>query len=62
METNISVTGYEDGIVKMWDNRLGDTSVMTFKRFDEYVSWFLKIDDHHLISLPVVRAPYRALI
>ena len=34
----------------MWDNRLGDTSVVTFKRFDEYVSSFLKIDDHHLIA------------
>ena len=44
MDTNISVTGDEDGFVKMWDNRLGDTSVMTFKRFDEYVSSFLKID------------------
>ena len=38
------MTGDEDGFVKMWDNRLGDTSVMTFKRFDEYVSSFLKID------------------
>ena len=34
----------------MWDNRLGDTSVVTFKRFDEYVSSFLKIYDHHLIA------------
>jgi len=47
---NISVTGDEDGFVKMWDNRQGDTSVMTFKRFDEYVSSFLKIDEHHLIA------------
>jgi hypothetical protein len=38
LDTNISVTGDEDEFVKMWDNRLGDTSVITFKRFDEYVS------------------------
>ena len=51
MDTNISVTGDEDGFVKMWDNRLGDISVMAFKRFDEeYVSSFLKIDNHHLIA------------
>ena len=35
LDPNISVTGDEDGFVKIWDNRLGDTSVMTFKRFDE---------------------------
>lgn len=50
LDTNICVTGDEDGFVKMWDSRLGDTSVMTFKRFEEYVSSFLKIDDHHLIA------------
>jgi len=50
LDTNISVTGDEDGFVKMWDNRLGDTSVMTFKRFDEFVSSFLKIDSDHLIA------------
>jgi len=44
------VTGDEDGFVKMWDNKLGDTSVMTFKRFDGYVSSFLKIDKHHLVA------------
>eukprot|EP00092_Neocalanus_flemingeri_P023196 GFUD01025153.1.p1 GENE.GFUD01025153.1~~GFUD01025153.1.p1 ORF type:complete len:471 (-),score=144.87 GFUD01025153.1:1127-2539(-) len=47
---HISVTGDEDGFVKMWDNRLGDTSIMTFKRFDEYVSSFLKMDENHLIA------------
>jgi len=50
LDTNISVTGDEDGFVKMWDNRLGDTSVMTFKRFDEFVSSFLMMDEHHLIA------------
>ena len=50
LDTNISVTGDEDGFVKMWDNRLGDTSIMTFKRFGEFVSSFLKIDEHHLIA------------
>jgi len=44
------VTGDEDGFVKMWDNRQGDTSIMTFKRFDEFVSSFLKMDEHHLIT------------
>ena len=29
LDTNISVTGDEDGFVNMWDNRLGDTSVIT---------------------------------
>jgi len=50
LDANISVTGDEDGFVKMWDNRQGDTSIMTFKRFDEFVSSFLKIDEHHLIA------------
>jgi hypothetical protein len=27
LDTNISVTGEEDRFVKMWDNRLGDTSI-----------------------------------
>ena len=35
LNSNISVTGDEDRFVKMWDNRQGDTSIMTFKRFDE---------------------------
>jgi len=50
LDNNVSVTGDDDGFVKMWDNRKGDTSIMTFKRFDEFVSSFLKIDDHHLIA------------
>jgi len=50
LDPNISVTGDEDGFVKMWDNRQGDTSIMTFKRFDEFVSSFLKIDSTHLIA------------
>jgi len=50
LDSNISVTGDEDGFVKMWDNRQGDTSIMTFKRFDEFVSSFLKMDEHHLIA------------
>jgi len=29
LDSNISVTGDEDGFVKMWDNRQGDTSIMT---------------------------------
>ena len=35
LNLNISVTGDEDRFVKMWDNRQGDTSIMTVKRFDE---------------------------
>ena len=51
LDPNISVTGYEDGFVKMWDSREDSgTSVMTYKRFDEYVSSFLKMDDNHLLS------------
>ena len=50
LDPHISVTGDEDGFVKMWDSRQPSTSVMTYKRFDEYVSSFLKIDDHHLIA------------
>merc|ERR1719233_2058060 len=46
LDTNISVTGDEDGFVKMWDNRLGDTSVMTFKRFDGFVKmWDNRLGD-----------------
>jgi len=45
------VTGDEDGFVKMWDTRAGgDTSIMTYKRFDEFVSDFYKVDDHHLLA------------
>ena len=53
LDPKIYLTGDEDEFIKMWYNRLGDTSVITFKRFCEYVSlsycrWW-------------VRAPYRAL-
>ena len=50
LDSNISVTGDEDGFVKMWDNRQGDTIIMTCKRFDEFVSSFLNMDEHHLIT------------
>jgi len=50
LDPHTAVTGDEDGFVKMWDSRQPATSVMTYKRFDEYVSSFLKIDDHHLIA------------
>jgi len=50
LDPHTAVTGDEDGFVKMWDSRQPSTSVMTYKRFDEYVSSFLKIDDHHLIA------------
>jgi len=50
LDAHTAVTGDEDGFVKMWDSRTPSTSIMTFKRFDEYVSSFLKIDDHHLIA------------
>merc|ERR550517_698740 len=50
LDPHTAVTGDEDGFVKMWDSRQPNTSIMTFKRFDEYVSSFLKIDDHHLIA------------
>ena len=50
LDDNISVTGDEDGFVKMWDTRQGDTSIMTYKRFDEYVSGFLKIDENTLLA------------
>ena len=51
MDSNLSVTGDEDGFVKMWDSRQDSgTSVMTYKRFDEFVSSFLKMDDNHLLA------------
>jgi len=50
LDPHISVTGDEDGFVKMWDSRTADTSVMTYKRFDEFVSSFFKMDDSHLIA------------
>ena len=51
LDPHISVTGDEDGFVKMWDTRAGgDTSIMTYKRFDEFVSDFHKVDDHHLLA------------
>ena len=50
LDPHTAVTGDEDGFVKMWDSRQPSTSVMTYKRFDEYVSSFLKIDDNHLIA------------
>ena len=50
LDPHTSVTGDEDGFVKMWDSRQPNTSAMTSKRFEEYVSSFLKIDDHHLIA------------
>ena len=51
LDANLSVTGDEDGFVKMWDSREDSgTSVMTYKRFDEYVSSFLKMDDNHLLA------------
>ena len=36
LDSNISVTGDEDGFVKMWNNRQGVNNIMTFKRFDEF--------------------------
>ena len=41
LDPKIYLTGDEDEFIKMWYNRLGDTSVITFKRFCEYVSSFL---------------------
>jgi len=50
LDNNTAVTGDEDGFVKMWDTRVSDSnSVMTYKRFEEYVSSFLKIDDKTLV-------------
>ena len=50
LDPHTAVTGDEDGFVKMWDSRQPATSVMTYKRFDEYVSAFLKMDDNHLLA------------
>ena len=51
LDPNISVMGDEDGFVKMWDSREDSgTSVMNYKRFDEDVSSFLKMDDNHLLA------------
>ena len=44
------MTGEKDGFMKMRDHRQGDTSVIMLKRFGEYVSLFLKIDEHQLIA------------
>lgn len=50
LDPNTAVTGDEDGFVKMWDTRVSDSnSIMTYKRFEEYVSSFLKIDDKTLV-------------
>ena len=51
LDPNLSVTGDEDCFVKMWD-ALEDSgsSVMTYKRFDEYMSSFLKMDDNYLLA------------
>lgn len=50
LDNNTAVTGDEDGFVKMWDTRVSDSnSIMTYKRFEEYVSSFLKIDDKTLV-------------
>ena len=50
LDEHVSVTGDEDGFIKMWDSRQGDTSIMTFKRFDEYVSALLKTNNHQLLA------------
>jgi len=50
LNENVAVTGDEDGFVKMWDDRTPDTSVMTFKRFEEHVSSFLSMDERILIA------------
>ena len=47
----MSMMGDKDGFVKMWDSREDSgTSVMNYKRFDEDVSSFLKMDDNHLLA------------
>ena len=45
LDPNLSVTGDEDGFVKMLDSRedIG-ISVMTYEQFDEFVCPFLKMD------------------
>merc|ERR1712059_73302 len=51
LDPNTAVTGDEDGFVKMWDIRTSDSnSVMTFKRFDEYVSSFQLMSANTLIA------------
>lgn len=51
LDPNTAVTGCEDGFVKMWDVRASDSSsVMTFKRFDEYVSSFIQPDSKTLLA------------
>jgi len=51
LDAHTAVTGCEDGFVKMWDVRASDsTSVMTFKRFDEYVSSFIQPDSKTLLA------------
>jgi len=51
IDPNTAVTGDEDGFVKMWDLRSSDSnSVMTFKRFEEFVSSFCKVDDKTLLA------------
>ena len=43
--------GDEDGFVNMCDSREDPgTSVINYKRFDEYVSSFLKMDANHLLA------------
>jgi len=49
LDENLSVTGDEDGFVKMWDARSPNSSVMTFKRFDEYVSSFLAVNNDRVL-------------
>jgi len=51
IDPNTAVTGDEDGFVKMWDLRSSESnSIMTFKRFDEFVSSFCKVDDKTLLA------------
>jgi len=49
LDENLSATGDEDGFVKLWDSRSPNSSVMTFKRFDEYVSSFLSVKDDKVL-------------
>lgn len=44
IDQNVCVTGDEDGVVKLWDTRT-EKSVMTSKKFEEFVSSFLVSDD-----------------
>jgi len=51
IDPHTAVTGDEDGFVKMWDTRTSDSnSIMTFKRFEEYVSSFVTIDSKTLVA------------